>query len=90
MIWQQAWVWGAGGLVLAALEMMAPGFYLLGLAAGALLVGLLLWLGVLGGSLPVMLVVAAVGALVTWLALRQIVGVQPGQARRWDKDINEN
>ncbi len=90
MLWQQPWVWVAGGVVLAALEMLAPGFYLLGLAAGALLVGVLVWVGVMGSSLPVMVLVMAVTAVPVWLIARRLVGVRAGQVKRWDRDINEN
>ncbi|MDF2141125.1 hypothetical protein [Paenirhodobacter sp. CAU 1674] len=90
MLWQQPWVWVAGGVVLAALEMLAPGFYLLGLAAGALLVGVLVWVGVMGTSLPVMVLVMAVTAVPVWLIARRLVGVRAGQVKRWDRDINEN
>lgn len=90
MIWQQAWVWVAAGVILAALEMVLPGFYLLGLAFGAILVGGLIWLGVLGASLPGMVLVAALGALAAWFLLRQLVGVRPGQVKFWDRDINDN
>ncbi|MBK5946528.1 hypothetical protein CCR83_08825 [Rhodobacter veldkampii DSM 11550] len=90
MIWQQAWVWVVAGVALAGAEMIAPGFYLLGLAAGALIVAGLLWLGLLGGSLAPMLLVAAVGALATWALLRRLVGVRKGQIRLWDRDINED
>ncbi len=90
MLWQQPWVWVAGGVALAALEMLAPGFYLLGLAAGALLVGVLVWVGVMGTSLPVMVLVMAVTAVPVWLIARRLVGVRAGQVKRWDRDINEN
>lgn len=90
MLWQQPWVWVAGGVALAALEMLAPGFYLLGLAAGALLVGVLVWVGVMGSSLPVMVLVMAVTAVPVWLIARRLVGVRAGQVKRWDRDINEN
>ncbi|MDD8023000.1 MAG: hypothetical protein PHX82_07835 [Paracoccaceae bacterium] len=90
MIWQQAWVWVAGGVTLAALEMLAPGFYLLGLAAGAILVGVLVWLGLLGASLSPMLLVMAVAAVPVWFLARRPVGVRAGQVKRWDRDINEN
>lgn len=90
MLWQQPWVWVAGGVALAALEMLAPGFYLLGLAAGALLVGVLIWVGVMGTSLPVMVLVMAVTAVPVWLIARRLVGVRAGQVKRWDRDINEN
>ena len=90
MIWQHAWVWITAGLVLAALEMVLPGFYLLGLAVGALFVGLLVWAGVLGASLPIMVLVAAVAAALAWWMMRSLVGVRKGQTRYWDRDINEN
>ncbi len=90
MWWQLAWVWVVAGAVMGALEMLLPGFFLLGFAVGAVLVGGLIWLGVLGGSLPLMLLVLALAALVTWLAARRIMGVRPGQSRIWDRDINEN
>jgi len=90
MLWQQPWVWVAGGVALAALEMLAPGFYLLGLAAGALLVGVLVWVGVMGTSLSVMVLVMAVTAVPVWLIARRLVGVRAGQVKRWDRDINEN
>ena len=28
--------------------------------------------------------------LATWLVLRKWIGVQPGQVKRWDRDINED
>ena len=90
MIWQQAWLWAVLAVVLAGLEMLAPGFYLLGLACGALAVAFLVWVGVLGASLPWMVFVMAAGALASWLALRRWVGVRAGQAKIWDRDINDN
>lgn len=90
MWWQEPWVWLVAAAVMGGLEMLLPGFFLLGFAVGAALVGVLLWLGVLGGSLPLLVLVAAVAALLTWLAARKIAGVRPGQTRIWDRDINEN
>ena len=90
MIWQQAWVWAVAGVFLAALEMLAPGFYLLGLACGSLIVAGLVWVGVLGGSLPWMIFVAAAGALAAWLALRRWAGIWRGEPKIWDRDINDN
>jgi inner membrane protein len=89
-IWQLWWVWAAGGLVLAILEVFAPGYFFLGFAAGAVLVGLGLATGLLGGSLPVMALVFAVVSLVAWLVVRRLVGVRKGQTKVWDRDINEN
>lgn len=90
MLWQQPWIWIASGVVLAGLEMLVPGFILLGFALGAILVGVMLWIGLLGGSLPALLVVFAVTSLAAWIILRRVVGVREGQTRIWDRDINEN
>lgn len=90
MLWEQAWVWIVAGVVLGALEMLLPGFYLLGLAIGAVLVGLLIWAGVLGANLPLMLLVGAVAAALAWWLLRRFVGVREGQIKFWDRDINDN
>lgn len=89
MLWQHAWVWVVVAAVLGVLEMALPGFFLLGFAVGALLVAGLVWLGVLG-SLPVMVLVAAIAAVPVWLVARRLAGVRPGQTRIWDRDINEN
>lgn len=90
MLWQQPWVWVAGGVVLAGLEMLVPGFFLLGFALGAVLVGLMLWVGLLGSSLPALLMVFAVASVVAWVVLRRVVGVRKGQVKIWDRDINDN
>lgn len=90
MLWQEWWVWALAGLVLAMLEVALPGFILLGFAIGAGVTGFLIWLGILGGSLPVLLLVTAVVALVAWWVLRSVLGVRKGQTKIWNKDINEN
>lgn len=90
MIWQQAWVWAVAGVVLAAAEMLAPGFYLLGLACGSLIVAALVWVGLMGASLPWMIFVMAAGALASWLALRRWAGVRNNDPKVWDRDINDN
>ncbi|MCB2126568.1 MAG: hypothetical protein H6897_11925 [Rhodobacteraceae bacterium] len=77
------------GAVLAILEILVSGFILLGFAIGAALTGLLLWLGVLGGSLATLILVFAVASLLAWLALRRASGVREGQVKVWDRDINE-
>ena len=89
-LWQEWWVWMAGGAVLAILEVAVSGFVLLGFAIGAALTGLLLWFGVLGGSLAVLLLVFAVASLIAWLGLRRAVGVRHGQVKVWDRDINDS
>ena len=90
MLWQAWWVWMAAGVILGILEVLAPAFVLLGFAIGAVLVGLLMLIGVLGQSLPITLLVFAFASLISWIALRQLVGVRRGQIKIWDRDINEN
>lgn len=89
LLWQEWWIWMIAGAVLAILEIMIPGFILLGFAVGAALTGLLLWLGILGGSLATLVLVFAVASLVAWLVLRRVVGVRHGQVKVWDRDIND-
>ena len=89
-LWQEWWVWMVAGFVLAILEILIPGFILLGFAIGAVLAGLLLWLGVLGGSLAVLLMVVAVASLIAWAVLRRALGVRHGQVKIWDRDINDS
>ena len=89
MLWTEWWVWMIAGAVLAILEIMIPGFILLGFAVGAALTGLLLWLGVLGASLAMLVLDFAVTSLIAWLVLRRVVGVRHGQVKVWDRDINE-
>ena len=90
MLWAEWWVWMIAGAVLAMLEVVIPGFILLGFAIGAAVTGILLWLGILGGSLAVLLFVFALAALGGWAALRRVLGVRRGQIKLWDRDINEN
>ena len=84
------WVWVVAGFALGVLEVLVPGFIFLGFAIGAVLTGVLVGIGVLGGSLPLMLLVFAVLSVVAWLALRATIGVQAGQVKVWDKDVNDN
>ena len=94
MSWADWWVWAVAALVLGCIEMLLPGFILLGFAIGAGAVGALLLVGGavgdwLAGSMPITLVVFAALSLVAWIALRRIVGVRAGQIKTFDKDINE-
>jgi inner membrane protein len=88
-MWATWWVWIAGGFALGVLEVLAPGYIFLGFAAGAVLTGVLLALGVLGGSLPILLLVFALLSLASWLVVRRISGVRAGQVKVWDRDIND-
>ncbi len=95
MIWQAWWVWAVAGAVLAIVEVVVPGFYFLGFAAGAAAIALLLlvdgpfalWLS---GSLPLLLFAFAVASALAWAGMRRIAGVRRGQVKLWDRDINED
>ena len=89
MMWNVWWVWIVAGFALAELEILAPGYIFLGFAIGALLTGGLLGLGVLGGSLPVLLLVFAALSLVSWFVVRRYVGGSEGASKIWHKDIND-
>ena len=90
MLWQEWWVWIVGGIALGVLEVIAPAFVLLGFSIGALATGGLIALGLLGGSLPVLILVFAVISLVAWIVLRKVFGLKRGQVKIWDRDINDN
>ena len=81
------WAWAALALVLAILEVLAPGFVLLGFAIGAALVSVLVWLNV-GLSLIWLSLLFAVASLVAWLVLRSVFQLKTGQVRTFDEDIN--
>lgn len=88
-MWAVWWVWIVAGFALGVLEVLAPGYIFVGFAIGAVVVGVGLGLGLLGGSLPLLLLVFAVASLVAWLVLRRVLGVRKGQVRLWDRDIND-
>lgn len=89
MFWQEWWVWIVAGIALAVLETIAPAFVLLGFAIGALVIGVLIWLGLLGSSLPVMILVFAIVSLLAWIALRKFFSLRKGQVKVWEEDIND-
>lgn len=87
-----SWVfWMIAAVALAILEVFAPSFIFLGFAIGAALVGLILLVGgsVISLSLPMTVLAFAVVSLVSWIALRRVLGVRQGQVKVWDKDIND-
>ena len=88
-MWAIWWVWVAGGFALGVAEVLLPGFIFLGFAAGAVLTGVLLGIG-LSVSLPLTLLIFALLSLAAWVALRATVGVQTGQVKVWHDDINDN
>jgi membrane protein implicated in regulation of membrane protease activity len=88
-MWTVWWVWIVAGFALGVLEVLAPGYIFLGFAIGAVVTGALVGTGLMGGSLPALLLVFAVASVVAWLALRRTMGVRQGQVKLWDKDIND-
>ncbi len=90
MLHTEWWVWMSAALLLATAEVIIPGWIFLGFAAGAMVMGLLLLLGVAGLSLPISLVIFAVLSLAAYLAMRWFFGLKTGQAKIFDTDINDN
>ena len=86
--WTVWWVWVVFGVALAVLEVLVPGFVFLGFAISAVMVGVLVAVGLIGGNVPVLVLVFAVLALAACVVLRRVVGVTKGQVKVWDKDIN--
>ena len=84
------WVWIVLGFSLGVLEVLAPGYIFLGFAMGAVATGVLVGIGVLGATLPATLLVFAVASLAAWAVTRKLLGKQAGQAKIWDRDINDN
>jgi membrane protein implicated in regulation of membrane protease activity len=83
------WVWLAAALVLAILEVLAPGFVFLGFAAGAAIVGLMLLGPASLLSVPVLLLIFAALSLVTWLLLKRFFALPKGQVKTFNHDIND-
>lgn len=95
VLWNQYWVWFALALGLGILEIVMPGYILLGFALAAAAIGVVFMTGIwpasaMVASLPITLVVFGVASLVVWLGLRQVFGRRLGQVKVWDKDINDN
>ena len=88
-MWHSGWTWIVLGLVLAALELLVPGYVFLGIAIACGLAGLVLLSGLISPGLPLLLVIVAALSGVIWLVLRRVMGVRKGQVRIWDRDIND-
>ncbi|GAA6197546.1 hypothetical protein NBRC116598_29900 [Pseudophaeobacter arcticus] len=88
--WELWWVWCAAALVLAILEVLAPGFVFLGFALGALACGILL--AVLGSgalALPILIFLFAALSLISWLLMRRYFALPSGQVKTFETDIND-
>ena len=88
-MWSVWWVWVVAGFVLGVVEVLMPGFIFLGFAIGAVITGLLVGIGVLGGSTSALVLAFALASLVAWFLLRQVFGGRSGQVKLWDKDVND-
>ncbi|MFT4014965.1 MAG: hypothetical protein QM682_16565 [Paracoccus sp. (in: a-proteobacteria)] len=86
----QGWLWIVAALVLAALEMVLPGWLFLGTALACGAMGLLLLAGIWSAGLPLTLVVAALFSALAWALLRRIFGASRGDVRIWTRDINDD
>ena len=86
LIW---WIWLAGALVLAILEVVLPGFIFLGFAIGAAITGILLLIPGLTPSMHILLLIFAVLSLVAWLGLRRMFALPTGQVKTFNHDIND-
>ncbi|MCA0926879.1 hypothetical protein [Ruegeria profundi] len=89
LFWMTWWIWLAGALLLAILEIALPGFIFLGFAIGAALTGLLLLIPGISPSLPVLLMIFAALSLVVWLLLRRVYALPRGQVKTFRHDIND-
>ena len=87
------WTWMAAAFVMAILEMLAPGWILLGFAIGAGGTGLLLLIGGpaawLVDSLPLLFAFFAVLSLISWFVLKWAFGSSAGSVKTFEHDINE-
>ena len=94
-MWTTWWIWLAGSLVLAILEVLAPTHILLGFAIGALVTGGLLYIGgaavFFASSLPSTLAFFAIVSLVAWLVMRRVFGLRMAAVKTFSKeeDIND-
>ena len=88
-MWAVWWVWVVAGFALGVVEVLMPGFIFLGFAIGAVITGLLVAIGVLGGSMSALVLAFALASLAAWCLLRQVFGGRSGQVKQWDKDVND-
>ena len=72
----QHWLWLSLGLILGAVEIVAPGFFLMWLGLAAILVGLLVWL-VPGMILPMQVALFAIFSVLTVYAGKKFLKDNP-------------
>lgn len=89
-MWAIWWVWIVAGVALGVLEVIIPGYIFLGFALGAVLIGALLAIGLLGGNLAWLMLVFALASLAGWFILRRLFGPVGSTVKIWHRDINDN
>jgi membrane protein implicated in regulation of membrane protease activity len=87
------WTWLAIGLILAAAEIAAPGFFLIWLAAAAIITGVVAWLAPVGWALQIVLfAVLAIGLVLVarrWIATNPVEGADPAMNDRGARMLGE-
>ncbi len=86
------WVWISLALVLAIVEVVAPGFIFLGIAIGAAIQAVLLLAlpDVFGQWSPNALMALFGGlSLASWIVLRQVFRKQSSGAKTFSEDVND-
>lgn len=89
-LWQEWWVWVAAGAVLGVLEVIVSGYVLLGFAAGAIVTGLLIWVGLLGQSVGGVLLAFAIASFAAWASFHWLFRLPLDRAKVIHHDINDN
>ena len=87
------WVWIVLALVLAIIEVLAPGFIFLGIAIGAALVGLMILVlpETMSGLTPnAMLALFGGLSLLSWIVLKMLFRRQSSGAKIVTRDVNDN
>lgn len=83
------WLWLAVAIVLAIVEVFAPGFIFLGFAIGALITAGFVAFGY-ASSASVLIAVFAAVSLLSWIGLRVLFRRQSSGAKIITRDINDN
>ncbi len=86
----QWWVWISASLLLGILEVVVPGYFFLGFALGALVLGVLMTVGLAPAPVAGVIALFAVLSLLAYLGLRLVFKLEAGQVKIWDRDINDN
>ena len=89
-ILMSGWGWIALAGVLAAFEILLPGYVFLSGAAAIALTGALMLTGVWPFGFPMSLVFAAFVSGLVWVALTRLLPERRGTVRVWREDINED